>query len=63
MLRESLLEHLGEHLLHRLLLGARRAALEVGADRLAPVRVEPPALIIEKLQSYVLAVHRHCYLA
>ena len=59
MLRQSALEHLGEHVLGGLLVGAGRAALEVGAELPMELGAEMPTLVIVQVEPNVLAVHAY----
>jgi hypothetical protein len=63
ILRQPLLEHLGERLLARLLAGAGRAALEVSLNLRMHVGLESAALVIEETRLHILAVHCPPYLA
>jgi hypothetical protein len=59
VLRQPTLEHLGEHVLGGLLVGAGRAALEVGAELPVQLRADVPPLVVVKVEPNVLAVHAY----
>jgi hypothetical protein len=63
VLRQTLFQNLGQHLLGCLGTGAGRAALEVSANAPAHLWPDLSPLVLQKMKSYVAAVHPHLYLA
>jgi hypothetical protein len=57
MLRQAPLEELSQRMLRSVLVGARRAPLEVGSDLARELRGELASMIVEQIRSDVLAVH------
>jgi len=58
VLGQSALQGLGQQRVGRHLMGACRAALEMDADIVPMQRGELSPLVVEKLGSHVVAVHR-----
>lgn len=63
MLRQSLLQEVGQHMLCRLSPGAGRAGVEMRADLPLQVRTQSVLLIIKEMYPHVLALHAAPYLA
>jgi len=63
MLGQPLLEDLGQNLLGRVLVGARRATFEVRMDIGPAPRAQSSSLVVQEMLARFLAVHAALYLA